>query len=306
LLNLAAPIVKGGKYILSLQKGSDGNTIYNQCARSTPAGSSLSFELKDTVSASFTHQIEYGCDSAVVFLKNNGDNGITKWTWISENGIRDSLPQLKYVDTSFEPFRIKLQVSNGVCSDSSILSLRFNKDYQAKADFEMPEFVCPNDEATFVDHSVGDIIYRKWDFGNGHTSFLTSPPRQQYPAVVRTKEVPVRLAIENAIGCRDTMVKMLKVINNCFIAVPTAFTPNGDGMNDYLYPLNAYKARDLDFRVYNRYGQKVFETRDWTQKWDGTLHGQKQPTGSYVWMLTFTNTDTGEKVFKKGATLLIR
>jgi gliding motility-associated-like protein len=99
---------------------------------------------------------------------------------------------------------------------------------------------------------------------------------------------------------------MLKVINNCFIAVPTAFTPNGDGMNDYLYPLNAYKARDLDFKVFNRYGQLVFETKDWTHKWDGTFHGVPQPMGSYVWELSYIDTDTGKKVFKKGATLLIR
>lgn len=305
-VTLAAPIEKGGHYTLSLQRGSDGNTILNECAQPTPTGSSLTFDLKDTVSAAFSYRVKYTCEKALVSLQNKGGNGIDQWNWTLGNGLTGSLSKLIYEDTTFKPQLIKLFVSNGVCTDSATASFTLNKDFYVKADFEMPEFVCPNDEATFIDHCEGNIVSRKWDFGNGQTSFLKIPPKQHYPVVIRTKDFPVRLTVENVIGCKDTIVKQLKVINNCFIAVPTAFTPNGDGMNDYLYPLNAYKARDLDFRIYNRYGQKVFETKNWTQKWDGTFHGEKQPTGSYVWMLTYINTDTEERVFKKGATLLIR
>ena len=69
---------------------------------------------------------------------------------------------------------------------------------------------------------------------------------------------------------KDTVVHIVKSVNNCYIAVAQRFfTPNGDGHNDYLYPLNAWKATDLLFRVFNRNGELVFETRDWTNKWDG-------------------------------------
>ena len=88
--------------------------------------------------------------------------------------------------------------------------------------------------------------------------------------------------------------------------MPNAFTPNGDGINDFLYPLNAYKAENLIFRVYNRYGQLVFETRDWTKKWDGTIHGKEQGTGTYVWTLQFTDTESGKKFSLKGTSTLIR
>jgi gliding motility-associated-like protein len=93
---------------------------------------------------------------------------------------------------------------------------------------------------------------------------------------------------------------------NCFIAVPTAFTPNADGLNDYLYPLNALKADNLEFRVYNRYGQQVFYTNDWTRKWDGRIGGREQPAGVYAWLLSYTHQDTGEKIFRRGTTVLIR
>ena len=87
--------------------------------------------------------------------------------------------------------------------------------------------------------------------------------------------------------------------------MPNAFTPNGDGLNDYLYPLNAYKASDLLFRVYNRVGQMVFETRDWTKKWNGKFKGQPADFGTYVWILVYTDTDTGKRVQKKGSTILL-
>jgi gliding motility-associated-like protein len=100
--------------------------------------------------------------------------------------------------------------------------------------------------------------------------------------------------------------KTVKVLSTCTIAVPSAFTPNGDNVNDYLYPLNAYKATDLEFKVFNRFGQVVFSTKDWTKRWDGMLNGKSLPTGLYVWMLSYTDRDSKEKIFLKGTTMLIR
>lgn len=304
-LRLTKPIVQGGLYTVTLQQGSDGNTVVSECAKATPAGAHASFVASDTVSAAFHTAIDYSCNLARISLQHPGGNGVNTWQWQTPGG-ESTGAQFAYQDTSFQDQSITLMVSNGVCEDTVHQTLALNRSYHLVADFQTPAFICPEDEATFVDQSTGDIVSWNWDFGNGNSSFLKVPPRQQYPTVTRSQDFPVRLAILNTQGCRDTAVRMVKVINNCFIAVPTAFSPNGDGMNDFLYPLNAYKARELHFRVYNRYGQLVFETRDWTQKWDGRFHGVPQPVGSYVWMLSFTNTDTGEKVFKKGATLLIR
>ncbi len=114
------------------------------------------------------------------------------------------------------------------------------------------------------------------------------------------------LIVQNKPGCRDTAVQQVDVLRSCYIAVPSAFTPNGDGVNDYLYPLNAYKADDLDFRVFNRSGQLVFETKEWTGKWDGRVGGQPLPPGTFVWTLQYTDRDTKKKFFLKGTTILIR
>jgi len=98
----------------------------------------------------------------------------------------------------------------------------------------------------------------------------------------------------------------MKVVNSCYITVPNAFTPNNDGKNDFLYPLNAWKASNLEFFIYNRYGQVIFHSTDWTRKWDGTINGQPQSSGVFVWMLRYTDRETGQQVFKRGTTVLIR
>lgn len=96
------------------------------------------------------------------------------------------------------------------------------------------------------------------------------------------------------------------VVGNCNILVPTAFTPNSDGKNDYLFPTNAFAADNLVFRVFNRFGQVVFETKDWRRQWDGNVNGQPQNSGTYAWSLSYTLRSTGRQYVFKGTTVLIR
>ncbi|MFZ1369734.1 MAG: gliding motility-associated C-terminal domain-containing protein, partial [Ferruginibacter sp.] len=167
--------------------------------------------------------------------------------------------------------------------------------------------VCPNEFAVFTDNSIGNIVAWRWDFGNGTTSTSPTPEPQTYvPPTGAPVNVFPRLVIQNNYGCFDTAVQKIVVPNSCYIAVPNAFTPNKDGLNDFLYPLNAWKATDLLFRVYNRVGQLVFETRDWTKKWDGRFKGQGADPGNYVWILIYTDIETGLKRQLKGSSILLR
>ena len=72
------------------------------------------------------------------------------------------------------------------------------------------------------------------------------------------------------------------------------------------HPHNALKADNYTFKVFNRWGQQVFQSRNWQEKWDGTIKGVKQAPGVYVWMLSYTERLTGKQVFRKGTVMLIR
>jgi gliding motility-associated-like protein len=156
-----------------------------------------------------------------------------------------------------------------------------------------------------INESLGEIKSSYWDFDNGKSSVVFDPAPQNYTVDINRTDYKVRLAVTDSAGCFDTAYHVIKVESNCYIAVPTAFTPNGDGLNDYLYPLNAFKATDLTFKVFNRLGQLVFETNDWTKKWNGNVNSEPQPLGVYVWMLNYTDGNKKE-VSLKGSTMLIR
>jgi len=200
-------------------------------------------------------------------------------------------------------YQVKVTDQSG-CSKTEAVTIRLLNG-ELKAGFTMPEVVCPNDIAIFNDNSVGKIVSWSWSFGNGELSEEQQPSPQKYANPSFNTNYPVKLIVVDSSGCADTAVSYIKVVNNCIIQVPNAFTPNGDGHNDYLYPLNAWKATQLRFRVYNRFGQVVFETGDWTKKWDGTLGGKMLPTGTYVWTLDY-NDENKKHISLKGTTVLIR
>jgi gliding motility-associated-like protein len=192
------------------------------------------------------------------------------------------------------------------CTDTAHVRVKILNTVELKAGITGPEIFCrPSDSASFKDMSRGIITNWSWNFGNGQTDTTNDPPIQYFSIPGNEDDYIVRLAVADTSGCTDTAYHFIKVVANCYIAVPTAFTPNGDGLNDYLYPLNAYKATNLVFRVYNRSGQLVFETKDWSRKWDGTFHGAPQATGVYVWTLEY-NDAANKKVSLKGTSALIR
>lgn len=301
-LTLSAPIITSGSHMVTLKKGTDGNTVISECSVETQAGAVVFFNTKEIVSAKFDYTIQYGCKADTGIFNHNG-NGANTWKW-QFGAAASELQNPVYVFPGFGQQNVKLQVSNGTCTDSA--EVAFDLDNGLKADFSAPNSLCPQDVATFKDTSTGKITAWNWDFGNGNTSTLQNPPVQAYPATGGDKNYPVTLIVKNDRDCFDTAYKQVKVLYTCFIAVATAFTPNGDGLNDYLYPVNAYKAKNLLFKVYNRFGQLVFSTTDFMRKWDGTFKDIKQQTGTYVWTLQYTNIDTGQPFSLKGTSVLIR
>jgi gliding motility-associated-like protein len=88
------------------------------------------------------------------------------------------------------------------------------------------------------------------------------------------------------------------------VFIPNSFTPNGDGLNDFL-KVYGYKIAALKLVVFNQWGEKLFETSDQGRGWDGTYKGKQQPSGVYMYVCRMVLTD-GTTVDKKGAINLIR
>jgi gliding motility-associated-like protein len=302
-LTLDSPLVKAGNYQITLVRGSDANSLINECGTETPPGATLSFKTLDTVSATFQYDIGYSCTKDTIQLLYD-PAGANQWQWTMDSSFSSTALSPFIIEDHFGPKYIQHIVSNGSCTDT--VTEVVNLDNNLKSGFQAPAEICPKDLVTFKDTSIGKIETWNWNFGDGSTSSMENPDPHRFPDSGGETVYHVSLVIQNKEGCTDTSFASLTKMQSCYITVPNAFTPNGDGKNDYLYPLNAYNATSLDFKVYNRVGQIVFETRDWTKKWDGTINGRAQGTDTYIWTLNYTDGPTGKKIFLKGTSVLIR
>jgi len=87
--------------------------------------------------------------------------------------------------------------------------------------------------------------------------------------------------------------------------MPNAFSPNGDGNNDVFKIANREFEKMTEFKVFNRWGQLVYDGNDPDKGWDGTFKGQPAPMDTYHYIIRLIYPDATEKVFK-GDVLLLR
>ena len=88
--------------------------------------------------------------------------------------------------------------------------------------------------------------------------------------------------------------------------MPSAFTPNRDGLNDELLASNADLAKNFSLTIFNRLGQLMFSSNNPLQGWDGRFKGNPQERGTYVWILNYIDPWNGKFINQKGTSILLR
>jgi gliding motility-associated-like protein len=303
VVTFTSALQQAGNFTITLNKGSDGNTLIDECGEETLPGSAVSFAVKDTVNPRFTYSIGYGCVKDTVRYFHAGSNGVNSWNWNLSEGQSSTVQNPTAFYSVFNEKPASLVVSNGFCSDSSTQTIKLLNFL--KADFTTFDDNCPNEPVIFTSTAQGIITSHRWTFGDGGTATVASPTHI-YTTPMRQTAYTIKYTVVDSFGCESSVQKKTSIYTSCYLAVPSAFTPNGDGLNDIFYPLNAIKAEQLNFVVFNRWGQKIYSTTNWKQGWNGTQNSLPQPTGTYVWVLSYTDRDTKKRVEQKGTVVLIR
>lgn len=168
-----------------------------------------------------------------------------------------------------------------------------------------------NGSIVFTNQSSGSIATSQWQFGDGGTSTTTSPSHTYTD--VGTFEV--ELWVIDANGCVDSVSRPVTITPIYDITFPTAFTPNPNGgnggawdpndlSNDVFYPF-ADHVEDFRMRIFNRWGELVFESDDIRRGWDGYYRGQLSPQDVYVVQTWFRFVD-GKQIDKLSDLTLFR
>ena len=149
-------------------------------------------------------------------------------------------------------------------------------------------------------------------YGAGGTNYTWSSPSANIlnpfvknPKAILNNDAIFYLKATDGVGCAGFDTVFVKVYDGPKYYIPNAFTPNGDGVNDIFRATPVGIANTIYFRVFNRYGELVFETNQWLKGWDGTYKGKPQPNDVYIWIVSGTDRNFN-KVNEKGTVNLIR
>ncbi|MBL7836668.1 MAG: gliding motility-associated C-terminal domain-containing protein, partial [Bacteroidetes bacterium] len=160
-----------------------------------------------------------------------------------------------------------------------------------------------NPAIQIIDLSEGGIN-GYWDFGDGsrETYQAGTNPSHTYPG--DTDEYTIRLVISNNGGCTDSFNVSICVLDTVALFIPTSFTPNDDGTND-VFKIESGNVSAAFIQIYNRWGEKVFDTDQPREGWDGTYRGALCPNDYYVYVIRYKGKKTAWR-YVRGYLYLIR
>jgi len=153
--------------------------------------------------------------------------------------------------------------------------------------------------------SSADVTQWRWS-----PSTFLSDPTAQNPIAKPKESITYTCVASNNGSCfaRD-QISINVMCNQANMFVPNTFSPNGDGMNDRFYPRGQGVFNIKSLRIFNRWGQLVFEKNNFlpnveSDGWDGTFKGQSVPSDAYVYMIEITCDNNAVVPFKGNVTLL--
>lgn len=121
-----------------------------------------------------------------------------------------------------------------------------------------------------------------------------------------TKSGVYTVRVNNLCGTGSGSIKVIYQDCDCMFYVPNAFTPNNDGRNDIFKPFNKCYFEKYQLRIFNRWGNEVFNSINQYAGWDGISNNSKQPAGVYVWELEYFDGFQNRKIMQHGVVNLIR
>ncbi|MFK8045397.1 MAG: PKD domain-containing protein [Crocinitomicaceae bacterium] len=244
------------------------------------------------------------CIYGAVFVDSSHDDSTTidSWLWNFGDGNSSTLQNPTHPFDSVGNYTVSLEVTSGYgCMDTVAYIIPIYPPPVSQFTF-FPNPAKVNEVVTFNSTAFSvnaPIVEWDWDFANGDSSDLIDPSTSYDMGGMYN----VQLIVFDAIGCRDTSEQSVFIAHGP--KIPAAFSPNGDGVNDYLMILGS-GFEEIDFTVYNNWGRVLYNTTDVNDKgWDGTYEGEPQPMGPYVYKAR-VKTVFGQIIEISGDSTIIR
>lgn len=274
------------------------NTEFFRLIVSTPIGCADTDFVAVTVNsiefANISPQEKTICPRDTVFFTGGG--GIN-YHWSPNYGLSDSTIVNPYAVVYSPTEYVLYSTSPQGCVDTDLVRI----DVGSSAVLNVGDDVTLYPGESIELYANGNCSYFDW-FPNYHLSSNTIKNPIANPPV--TTQYIVKGTTENDCKISDTIT--IRISDESVLDLPNAFSPgSGTSINDELRIIKRGIVNLSYFRVYNRWGELVFETKDINKGWNGQFKGKAQPMGVFVYMIDAT-TSTGKRFYKQGNITLIR
>ena len=289
---LTHTFASAGTYKVSLSI--DDTTYCN-----SPADTIKTIRLSPEVKAMFATPAN-GCVPYNAVFTNNSLGGLN-FSWDFGDGATSTEDNPSHLYTETGTFTVKLIAYDSTsCNkvDDTTFTITVSPIPVASFSYN-PTEPKENTFTNFVNQSIGATKYI-WNFGDGDTSTLANP-RHIFDA---TSTYNVCLNAANDAGCSDDTCIDVRSIIKPLVDVPSAFTPGKSGPNSTIN-VAGFGIKEMHWSIFNRWGQKVFESNSVKSSWDGTYKGKLLPMDVYAYTLSVTFTN-GKKITKTGDITLLR
>lgn len=262
----------------------------------------------------FTPDIVEGCFPVDVNFTNNSTGGTVVTTVVDYgDGITETLNGMAGSAHQYElpgVYTVTITVTSDLgCVYTATFTDMITVFDKPQAYFDiLPNPVSMfNPQVQLLSNSSNDVVTFDWDITQGTPSNAsTANVYAQFPEGV-AGNYNVTLYVYNQEGCVDSVTRIVQVVSDVLIYAPNAFTPDGDEFNQsWFIHIDGIDMTDFNLKVFNRWGEIVFESNDPKGAWDGTYDGQIVPSGMYTWTIETKDINTDEKYTFEGHVTILR
>lgn len=230
---------------------------------------------------------------------------VDKWDWNFGDGGTSTLQNPRHCYSIPGNYNVTLTGTANGCKAHLTISNFINVYSYPDAVFSInPQPTTISNSGTqFTDESTDQYGISSWTW-NFYDSIQFSTEHNPFYLFKDTGRYCVKLRVSNIHGCEDSTINCLYISPPHDLWIPDAFSPNGDGQNDVLF-VRCDCIKSMNLKIFDRWGNKVFETENVDQGWNGTYNGQPLNSGTYVYYIKAT-LYTNNVVEHKGNIELIR
>jgi gliding motility-associated-like protein len=236
-----------------------------------------------------------GCEPLDVRFSYMPDHSISdsSWTWNFGDGSpvsEDTGVVHTYQHSGIYQVRLTARSTEG-CYTTAMVLITVNPNPVADFTPHSEILMAENPHMEIENNTINASIWQ-WNFGDPASySANYSAEEEPYHDYSGPGNYTITLLASNQYGCTDTASRRIIVRNPFVFWVPSAFTPNSNGLNDYFGPQGTgIIESSFEMRIFNRWGEELYFTRDLNAPWDGRdQKGKMQPTGVYIYQIYITD-----------------